>query len=177
MSRGVAACGPELSPSPAECSADARRFELYRGNALTPGTAIVFIAFVAGATFAIAIFFAVQGFWPILPFAGLEIGLLIWAVRASMRAGLERETLLITEESVTVLHRSPAGDWDSVFPRHWTTVKLHAPLAVLHPSRLMLESHGRAFEVGRFLTEDDRRGLAVRLKQLVGNVNESPALK
>jgi len=162
---------------PAELSANARRFELYRGNALTPTSAIAFIAFVAGATFAVAIFFAVQGFWPILPFAGLEVGLLIWAVRASMRAGLERETVLITEESVTVLHRSPDGDWDSVFPRHWTRVKLHAPLAALHPSRLMLESHGRAYEVGRFLTEDDRRGLAVRLKQLVGNVNESPALK
>ena len=40
----------------------------------------------------------------------------------------------------------------------------------------MLESHGRACEVGRFLTEDERRSLAARLKQLVGNVNESPAL-
>src|SRR5262245_18722178 len=176
MSRGVA-YGPALSPSSAELSADTRRFELYRGNALTPAAAIVFVAFVAGATFTVAIFFAVQGFWPILPFAGLEIGLLIWAVRASMRSGLERETILITEDSVTVLHRSADGDWDSVFPRHWTRVKLHAPLAALHPSRLMFESQGRAFEVGRFLTEDDRRGLAVRLKQLVGNVNESPALR
>jgi uncharacterized membrane protein len=40
----------------------------------------------------------------------------------------------------------------------------------------VLESHGRACEVGRFLREDERRNLAVRLKQLVGNVNESPAL-
>jgi len=102
---------------------------------------------------------------------------LIWAVRTSMRMGLQRETILISEDCVTVQHRSPDGDWDSVFPRHWTTVKLHAPLATLHPSRLMLESSGRAYEVGRFLTEDDRRGLAVRLQQLVGNVNESPALR
>jgi hypothetical protein len=38
-----------------------------------------------------------------------------------------------------------------------------------------LESGGRGCEVGRFLTEDERRTLAHRLKQLVGNVNESPA--
>jgi uncharacterized membrane protein len=40
----------------------------------------------------------------------------------------------------------------------------------------MLESRGQACEVGRFLTEDERRSLAARLKQLVGNVNEPPAL-
>ena len=175
MSRGVA-YGPELNSLTAG-DAVVRRLELWRGNALTPKTAAIFVCVVSAATFLIAGFLTLKGYWPVLPFAGLEIALLIWAVRASMRMGLQRETITITEEYVTVEHRSPYGDWDSVFPRHWTTVKLHAPLAVLHPSRLMLESRGRAYEVGRFLTEDDRRGLAVRLKQLVGNVNESPALR
>jgi len=142
-----------------------------------PRTARIFIGTVAVTTFSVATFFAAQGFWPVLPFAGIEIALLVWAVKASMRAGLERETISITEDSVTVQHRSPDSNWISVFPRHWVRVKLHAPPAALHPSRLILESHGRVCEVGRFLTEDDRRGLAVRLKQLVGNVNESPALK
>jgi len=153
------------------------RLELSRGNALTPKTAFIFVSLVALATFLVAGFFTLKGFWPILPFAGAEIALLIWAVRASMRAGLQRETITISEEYVTIQHRSPDGNWDLVFPRHWARVKLHAPLAALHPTRLMLESCGRAYEVGRFLTEDDRRGLAVRLKQLVGNVNESPALR
>jgi uncharacterized membrane protein len=170
--------GPELNSSPVDASdGTTRRLELSRGNALTPKTALIFVATVSAGTFFIAGFFAALGFWPLLPFAGIEIALLIWAVRASMRAGMQRETITITEELVTVQHRSHDGDWTSVFPRHWVRVKLHAPPAALHPSRLMLESHGRACEVGRFLTEDDRRGLAVRLKQLVGNVNESPALR
>jgi uncharacterized membrane protein len=160
----------------ADCAAHTR-LELSRGNALTPSTALLFVGLVALATFLVAGFFTLKGFWPILPFAGAEIALLIWAVRASLRAGLQRETITISEEYVTIQHRSPDGNWDLVFPRHWARVKLHAPLAALHPSRLTLESHGRACEVGRFLTEDDRRGLAVRLKQLVGNVNESPALR
>jgi uncharacterized membrane protein len=154
-----------------------RRLELSRGNSLTPKSACVFVASVAAASLLVAGFFTAQGFWPVLPFAGLEIAFLIWAVKASMRAGLQRETIIVTEDSVAVHHRSPDGDWDLVFPRHWTAVKLHAPPATLHPSRLTLESRGRVCEVGRFLTEDDRRGLAVRLKQLVGNVNESPALR
>jgi uncharacterized membrane protein len=175
MSRGVAY---ELDPGSLESSgAVVRRMELSRGNALTPKTACIFVCVVAAATFFVAGVLTLRGFWPVLPFAGLEIAFLIWAVRASMRSGQQRETILITEESVHVQHRSPYGNWDLVFPRHWSRVKLHAPPAALHPSRLTIESHGRVCEVGKFLTEDDRRGLAVRLKQWVGNVNESPALE
>jgi uncharacterized membrane protein len=167
---------PQIVPV-TESTATSLRFELSRGNALTPATAAVFIATVSVATFAVATVFAVRGYWPVLPFAGLEIGLLIWAVRASMRSGLQRETITITEDSVTVQRSSVTGERSLVFPRHWASVKLHAPPAALHPSRLTIESHGRVCEVGKFLTEVDRRGLAARLKQLVGNVNESPALR
>jgi uncharacterized membrane protein len=159
-----------LSPGPV------RILELSPRRSLTPRTARVFILVVASTTFGVAGLFTALGYWPVLPFAGLEIALLVWAVRASMRSGLERETITITADSVTIEHRGHGSEWTSVFPRHWARVTLHAPLAALHPSRLMVESHGRACEVGRFLTEDERRSLAARLKQLVGNVNESPAL-
>lgn len=153
-----------------------RVLELAPHRSLTPKTARIFVALVAVPTFAVALMFTAQGFWPVLPFAGLEIGLLAWAVRASLRSGLERETITVTPDSVIVRHCDRRGVQSSVFPRHWARVTLHAPPAALHPSRLVLESRGRACEVGRFLTEDERRSLAVRLKQLVGNMNETPAL-
>jgi uncharacterized membrane protein len=159
-SQGVAVRVLELSP---RCS-------------LTPKSARYFIAAVAAPTFGIAGILTLQGFWPVLPFAGLEIAVLVWAVRTSMRASAERETIAISDEWITLTRGDGAREWSSVFHRHWTRVTLHAPLAALHPSRLTLESRGRVCEVGRFLTEDERRSLAVRLKQLVGNVNESPAL-
>jgi uncharacterized membrane protein len=93
-----------------------------------------------------------------------------------MRKGQERETIVISADCVTVQRYSVRGERTSVFPRHWARVRLHAPHAALHPSRLLLESHGRVCEVGGFLTEGERRSLATRLQQLVGNVNESPAL-
>lgn len=153
-----------------------RVLELIPHRSLTPKTARIFIASVAVPTVAVALMFTAQGFWPVLPFAGLEIGLLTWAVRASMRSGLERETITVTRDSVIIRHWDRRGVQSSVFPRHWARVTLHAPPVALHPSRLVLESRGRACEVGRFLTEDERRSLAVRLKQLVGNMNETPAL-
>ena len=150
--------------------------ELTPRCSLTPTSARVFMAFVGATTFGVAAIYALRGMWPVLLFAGLEIALLAWAVRASMRAGSARETIGIDQHSITVRRSGPAGEHFSVFPRHGSAVKLHAPSTALHPGRLMLESRGQTCEVGRFLTQDERRTLAARLEQLVGNDNEPPAL-
>jgi len=150
--------------------------ELIPRCSLTPTGARVFVAIVGATTFAVAAGYALQGMWPVLLFAALEIALLAWAVRASMRDGSKRETIAIDEQTITLRRSSPAGQHFLVFPRSKSKVKLHAPSTALHPSRLTLESPGQACEVGRFLTEDERRSLAARLSQLVGNANEPPAL-
>jgi uncharacterized membrane protein len=150
--------------------------ELLPRCSLSTRGARLFIAIVGVPTFAIGTVYALHGMWPVLLFAGLEMAVLAWAVRASMRAGSEREAIAIDELSITIRRTGPAGEHFLVFPRHGSEVKLHAPSTALHPSRLVLESRGAACEVGRFLTEDERRTLAARLKQLVGNTNEPPAL-
>ena len=166
------------SATPASAPNDALAvLELTPRCSLTPATARVFVGVVAATTFAVAGACVAQGLWPVLPFAGLEVALLVWAVRASMRDGSKRETIEISEQSITIRRTGHDGEHFSVFPRHGSRVKLRTPLTALHPSRLMLESRGRACELGRFLTEDARRSLAARLKQLVGNVNEPPALQ
>jgi uncharacterized membrane protein len=152
------------------------RIELSPNCSLTPHSARAFVGSLAFVTFGTATFFALQGFWPVLPFAGLEIGLLWWAVQASLRAGRQRELILISDDSVVVERQGAAQTSRILFARHWATVKLRDPLAALHPSRLLIESHGKACEVGRFLTEDERRGLALRLRELVGKSSESPEL-
>jgi uncharacterized membrane protein len=155
---------------------DGHRIELSPNCSLSPQGARLFVGSLAAVTFAVAGFFALQGFWPVLPFAGIEIGLLAWAVRASMRRGSEREIIVVSEDEVVIERRAPSGSRRTVFPRHWARVTLRDPQPAQHPSRLVIESHGRACEVGRFLTEDERQRLATRLRRLVGKTSESPAL-
>jgi uncharacterized membrane protein len=152
------------------------RIDLRPNCSLTPESARWFVGSLAAITLGIAGFFTLRGFWPILPFAGLEVGLLVWAVRTSMRAGHEAQTITIGEDSVVVESRHNKRFSRLVFPRHWARVKLLAPRARQHPSRLVIELHGRRCEVGRFLNEDERRALAARLGRLVGRINESPTL-
>jgi len=137
--------------------------------------AVLFFAGVAFATFGIAGIATFLGFWPVLPFAGAEMLLLGWALHSNMQRRFERETIDIsdTEVVVTYARGNPAR---VVFPRHWARVKIRRPNSPLHRSHLVIESHGRAYEVGKFLTEEERRQLAAALRSQIGGMNQSPAL-
>jgi uncharacterized membrane protein len=152
------------------------RIELCAHNSLTSRQARWFLVTVAIGPVLTAGFCLLRGFWPVLPFAGLELGLLYLALRWSMRRGRQRESISITPDYVTINAQLGVVQANTRFPRHWTRVKLRAPQTALHPSRLCFESQGRACEVGSFLTDDERRALAARLQQLIGNMNDSPAL-
>jgi len=138
--------------------------------------ALLFFGSLCFVSFAIAGFFTLQGFWPVLPFAGLEMLVLGWALKTSMARRFYRHIITVSDADVLVELRDRVQCVQVVFPRHWAQVKLRRPFSRLHPSRLVIESHGRQCEVGDFLTEEERKGLAQRLQRLIGRIDESPSL-
>ena len=140
----------------------------------TRGAALFFIS-VCVPTLGVAGVATVLGYWPILPFAGAEIALLAWALKTNMARRFEHEHIEVTESEV-VIEQSRGTPRRIVFPRHWSQVKIRRPKSALHRGQLVIESHGRGHEVGRFLTEEERRQLAAQLKLLIGGMNHSPAL-
>jgi uncharacterized membrane protein len=137
--------------------------------------AVLFFAGVAFGTCGIAGIATFLGYWPVLPFAGAEMLLLAWALHSNMQRRFERESIDISDAEVVITwtHGEPAR---VVFPRHWARVKIRRPNSPLHRSQLVVESHGRAYEVGKFLTEEERRQLAAALRLRIGGMNQSPAL-
>jgi len=154
-----------------------QRIVLAPNCSLTPPAALLFFASICAFSLAFSLFFVLQGLWPVLPFWGLEMLVLGLALRTSMRRRFYTQTLLITDAQVSLVTRSRRGEAKQEFARHWARVRLRSPRTKRYPSRLMIESHGRAYEVGSFLTEEERCRLAVRLGSLVGKVNESPPLE
>src|SRR5947208_1003608 len=138
--------------------------------------AVLFFLSLCGVSLGFAGFMAYRGFWPVLPFAGLEMAFLGWALMVSMARRHHWETITVTEADVSVELHDRQHSVQHVFPRHWAQVKLRRPASRLHPSRLLIESHGRQCELGSFLTEAERSGLALQLQGLIGRVNESPSL-
>ena len=151
------------------------RIEICPNCSLSVRGARLFFAAACIVPGGIAFVLALKGFWPVLPFAGLEMALLGWALSVCLERRFHSQTITVTDADVSIDTRARARREHVVFPRHWAQVKLRRPAARLHPSRLTIESHGRQCELGSFLTEEERRGLALRLERLIGRVNESPS--
>jgi uncharacterized membrane protein len=137
--------------------------------------AVLFFGLVCLGTFGVAGFATVLGYWPVLPFAGAEMLLLGWALRTNMARRFQRETIVITETE-DAIEDANATPRRIVFPRHWARVKIRRPNSPLHRGQLVIESHGRGREVGKFLTEEERHQLAAELRRLIGDMNQSPEL-
>jgi uncharacterized membrane protein len=153
-----------------------QRIVLTPNCSLTPRSALLFFGSIFGVSLTFALFFVAKGLWPILPFWGLEMVVLGIALRLSMKRRHQRQEVLVTDSEIRIITLSTSGQEKQEFSRHWAKVRLRRPRTNLYPSRLLIESHGRAFEVGSFLTEEERRSLATRLHALVGRLNESPPL-
>jgi len=153
-----------------------QRIELAPNCSLTLPGARLFFAATCLFSLSFALFFVLRGFWPILLFWALEMLALGVALHASLKRRNYTQIVVITDSRVCLVTRSKRGEAKQEFARHWAKVRLRSPPRRLGTSRLTIESHGRAFEVGSFLTEEDRRSLAERLGRLVGGVNESPPL-
>jgi uncharacterized membrane protein len=155
---------------------DTTRIVLAPNCSLSPRGARWFFGSLCAGTLAIALPLTVMGYWPVLPFAGLELGLLWWALRASMARRDHRQIITVTDETVAIEDSEPPKFERVVFPRHWAQVRIRGGGSPLQPTRLTVGSHGRHHEIGSFLNEQERLGLADKLKRLIGRVNESPPL-
>ncbi len=152
------------------------RIELAPNCSLTPAGAKLFLASIGLFSLPLSLVWAWRGFWPVLAYWALEMLGLSWALCASLNRRFLTQTVLVTDSQVSLVTRSRRGEVKEVFPRHWARVRLLGAQSAQYRSRLTIDSRGRALEVGSFLTEDERRRLAVRLRTVVGGMNESPPL-
>jgi uncharacterized membrane protein len=149
-------------------------FELQPNSSLTPRAAAVFFLSIVAMSLAIAAGFAALGYWPILPFAGLELLGLGAALAVSRARGRIREYIRVEGDTVVVRRvgpgrRSTGQDTGTevTLPRPWTRVEWRVAGNGHWPGRLWLRAGNRAVEIGAFLTEGERSGLRDRLRQVI----------
>lgn len=112
---------------------------------------------------------AAMGFWPVVPFTGLELAALGAALWVSVRRNAYREVLSFHTEQVVVefgLAGKGAGSRVEL-TRYWTRVLLEAGANRHAPTRLVLTSAGQRVEVGRCLTDEERGQLKLRIQELL----------
>jgi len=150
-------------------------FELRPNCSLTSRSATFIYLSILAVCLPIAVAAAMAGFWPILPFAGLELLGVGAALAVSMRRGRSREYIRVDEREVTVGRSDGNRQMEYRFPRPWTKVELRTASVAAWPSRLLVRSMGRTVEIGHFLTENERQRLKARLAELIPAPRTRPA--
>ncbi len=136
---------------------------------LTVRQAWVAFGLMAAVALFIALGMTFFGFWPVLPFAGLEVAALGAALWVSMRRNRYRELLKFEAGRVNIsfgevgVGVAAAIDW----PRAWTRAALLPGPNRLAPTVLSLNSYGQSVTIGRCLTDAERAELFARIKQLL----------
>ena len=133
-----------------------------RNNSLSStGRLFVFI-FIFVVSVGIALAFALLGAWLILPFAGLEMLVLYLAFRYVDRRAGDYERIAIDGDRVELEFCEAGTTRRHELNRHWAQVVTSGD-----GKRLALRSHGREFEVGRYLNAEERQKTARQLERLL----------
>ncbi|HBH09891.1 MAG: hypothetical protein CMF53_02000 [Legionellales bacterium] len=130
---------------------------------------MMFYFLIAAITLAIAITFFIQGLTLILPFAGLELAALGIVLYISAWRSNIKELVSITEEKIKIEIGRNAPEKIYEFDRTWAQIVLERSWNNWYPSRLLLRSHGKQIEIGKFLNEQERQRLEVELKKVINN--------
>lgn len=114
------------------------------------GFLIVMIA-VGAISFVGGMAFLLMGAWPVFGFFGLDAALIYIAFRVNFREGRRYERVTLADDSLDVLQVAPGGgETRSTFPPYWTRI------LVDEDGCLVLRSHGKSMELGRFLVEHEK---------------------
>lgn len=131
----------------------------------------LFVAFAWGI---VGMVFFLLGAWPVLPFFGIEVVLLVLALMLNLRAGRAFEAINLTPSALTVRRVDHWGKESGFsFPPHWLQVNV-TELAG-GDNALELRSHGRSLTIGHCIPPAERVELAFALRRALRQLTQSSA--
>jgi uncharacterized membrane protein len=113
----------------------------------------------------IALIFAAFGAWLVLPFAGLELALLAWALRFMDRHSGDYERVVLDGDKLRIETCEAGLPACHEFHRYWAQVRVRAEGS---DARVFVRSHGREVELGRFRSPEQKLAFAQQLRERVG---------
>jgi len=120
---------------------------------------LVLMAIICVVSFAVGLFFTLQGAWPVMGFFGLDVLAIYIAFRLNFRSGRVRERLRLTNAKLFFERQQPDGaTMRHDFNPYW--VRLTYDNARDPDAGLELRSHGARLRFGDFLIPAERAEVA-----------------
>lgn len=123
---------------------------------------------------AIAITFTLHGFWMVLPFTVLELSALLGCLYYCVRRTHTTEVLTLSERELIYECGIRKPTVRRAFDRYFSRFFVKAPRHPWYSKRIALRCRGEEFEVGRFLSSEEKDELVRELRTLIARL-EAPA--
>ena len=128
---------------------------------------LLFYVFTCVIALAIGVFFSLQGLWLVLPFSGLEMAALGYALYLTSRKVYRQEVITLDQNRTRVEKGVQRIDESWEFETPWLRF-VDEPLGPSRRQRrLALGSHGNYVEIGHFLDNTEKDALAFQLKDCI----------
>ena len=114
----------------------------------------------------IALVWSVLGAWLILPFAGLEVFLLVWLTRKVFRNSFRKEKILATHKQLLISSGYAAATQRWLFEKDTVRVLLFEMRHPEDPICIHLVDDEQRIELGKYLNFEDKNRLIEELKLL-----------
>lgn len=133
-------------------------------------TTKLFMFVVSSFALVIAISFASIGLWMILPFAGMEVLVLLIVMYRVSKKCYRKEVIRLNREAITVEQGQhfPRFRWHSEL--FWTRLIVQTPEHPWHSNKLILRGRHDQIEIGAFLNEQEKLDLLRQLRIYVSVV-------
>lgn len=126
-----------------------------------------FMVVISTISLGIAGWFAWLGAWLVLPFAGLELAALGFALYWVACQGLDTEVIIIDDDTVEICKGRRQVYSVTRLQRCWTRISLMPAYHEWYPNRLLIGSHGKHTEIGGFLSQPEKDSLVRELRQII----------
>ena len=138
-----------------------RVWVLRRNCALTPRQVGRFYASLVLVSALIAVGFAINGAWMVLPFSCAEVLAVGVALLVYARHATDHERVCLNDSRLVVEAVSAGARTVTTLDRHWARVIVEAGRRV----GVVLAERGRRVPVGRFVGDEERRRFAEELRR------------
>ena len=149
--------------------------EIYPNYSLRGWSRVIFLSSIAFICLAIGFFFLIMGAGLILPFAGLEVIIVLTCFYISFRWSQQKEIIYISNNKIKL------EKGRLIKEKSWEEFRSFAVLEVdtdqYNPNQFCFQSKGKRFYFGSFLNEEDKLILKNELKRIISQLNAlSPGL-
>ena len=149
------------------------RAVLHPHRSLDPRGFLILMLALGAVSFVTGLVFLSIGAWPVMGFFGLDVLLVYLAFKLNYRAARAYELVELTPATLKLTQVTPSGrSKEFEFNPYWVRVRF-----IEHPdgsNNLKLTSHGREFEFGRLLNDEERRDFARVLEGALATARTSP---